>query len=45
MPNKDIKFLTNDLEEDLIKLKSKVAAIMVQDLQESGPLCYKLESK
>lgn len=37
MPNKDIRFLANDLEEDLIKLKSKVAAIMVQDLQESGP--------
>ena len=37
MPNKDIRFLTNDLEEDFIKLKGKVASIMVQDLQAAGP--------
>lgn len=37
MPNKDISHLTADLEKDMIRLKGKVAAIMIQDLQASGP--------
>ena len=37
MPNKDISQLTADLEQDMIKLRGKVASIMVQDLQASGP--------
>jgi len=37
MPNKDISQLANDLEQDMIRLRGKVASIMVQDLQASGP--------
>ena len=38
MPSsKDISHLTNDLEQNMIALKSKVASAMVQDLQERGP--------
>ena len=37
MPNKDISQLTADLEQDTIKLRGKIASIMVQDLQASGP--------
>ena len=37
MPNKDISQLTADLEQDMIRLRGKVASIMVQDLQASGP--------
>lgn len=37
MPNKDISHLTADLEQDIIRLKGKVASAMVQDLQASGP--------
>ena len=37
MPNKDISQLTSDLEQDTIKLRGKIASIMVQDLQASGP--------
>jgi len=37
MPNKDISQLTADLEQDAIKLRGKIASIMVQDLQASGP--------
>jgi hypothetical protein len=37
MPNKDISHLTADLEQDMIRLRGKVASIMVQDLQAAGP--------
>ena len=37
MPSKDISHLTADLEKDMVKLKGKVASIMVQDLQAEGP--------
>ena len=37
MPSKDISHLTADLEKDMVKLKGKVASIMVQDLQAAGP--------
>ena len=37
MPNKDISQLANDLEQDMIRLKGKVASAMVQDLQAAGP--------
>ena len=37
MPSKDISQLANDLEQDMIKLRGKVASAMVQDLQASGP--------
>ena len=37
MPNRDISQLTADLEQDAIKLRGKIASIMVQDLQASGP--------
>ena len=36
MPSKDISHLTADLEKDMVKLKGKVASIMVQDLQAAG---------
>tara|TARA_Y100000361_G_scaffold89358_1_gene79406 strand:- start:456 stop:1052 length:597 start_codon:yes stop_codon:yes gene_type:complete len=37
MPNKDISHLTADLEQDMIRLRGKVASVMVQDLQAAGP--------
>lgn len=37
MPNKDISQLANDLEQDMIRLRGKVASAMVQDLQAAGP--------
>jgi len=37
MPNKDISQLVADLKKDTVKLKGKVASIMVQDLQAAGP--------
>lgn len=37
MPNKDISQLVADLKKDTVRLKGKVASIMVQDLQASGP--------
>jgi hypothetical protein len=38
MPSsKDISHLTKDLKQNMIALKSKVASIMVQDLQAAGP--------
>ena len=37
MPSKDISQLVADLTKDTVKLKGKVASIMVQDLQASGP--------
>ena len=37
MPSKDISHLTADLEKDMVKLKGKVASIMIQDLQAAGP--------
>ena len=37
MPSKDLSHLTADLEKDMVKLKGKVASIMVQDLQAAGP--------
>jgi len=37
MPSKDISHLAADLEKDMIRLKGKVASIMVQDLQAAGP--------
>ena len=37
MPNKDISQLANDLEQDMIRLRGKVASRMVQDLQAAGP--------
>ena len=37
MPNKDISQLSKDLEQDMIRLRGKVASRMVQDLQAAGP--------
>ena len=37
MPNKDISQLSKDLEQDMIRLRGKVASAMVQDLQAAGP--------
>ena len=37
MPNKDISQLSEDLEQDMIRLRGKVASAMVQDLQAAGP--------